>query len=189
MNTSTKYKFKIASEAWEFEQIHKLCYEAFVEEVPLRTPNPDGILIDRFHDENTYIICVNADKILAMLAVRGARPFSLDEKLANLDSYLPPGRSLCEVRLLNARKAYRRSPVVKKLIDETVKYCINQGYDLALISSVLHKQRLYKHLGFVPFGPVVGTGDARLQPMYLTTEAYADTQQKSEILTKFFKGN
>lgn len=181
MSTTANYKFKIASEPWEFEQIHKLSYEAFVEEVPLHAPNPDKALIDKFHAENTYLICVNCEKILAMLSVRGNRPFSLDKKLANLDSYLPLGRSLCEVRLLTARKAYRHSPVVKKLIDETIKYCISQGYDLALISSVLEKQRLYKRLGFVPFGPVVGTGPASLQPMYLTTEAYADTQKKPQI--------
>lgn len=182
MSTTTKYKFKIASEPWEFEQIHKLCYEAFVEEVPLHTPNPDRALVDKFHAENTYLICVNSEKILAMLTVRGNRPFSLDKKLPNLDSYLPPDRSLCEVRLLAARKAYRHSPVVKKLIDETVKYCINHGYDIALISSVLQKQRLYKRLGFVPFGPVVGSDKASLQPMYLTTEAYGSAQKKPEIL-------
>jgi ribosomal protein S18 acetylase RimI-like enzyme len=182
MSTTTKYKFKIASEPWEFEQIYKLSYEAFVEEVPLHDPNPDRTLVDKFHSENTYLICVNDDKILAMVSVRGARPFSLDKKLANIDSYLPPDRSLCEVRLLAARKAYRHSPVVKKLIDETVKFCISQGYDLALISSVLQKQRLYKRLGFVPFGPVVGSDKASLQPMYLTTEAYANMQKDPELL-------
>ena len=185
MSTAVDYKFKIASEPWEFEQIHKLCYEAFVEEVPLHNPNPDRALVDKFHNENTYLICVNSHEILAMLSVRGNRPFSLDQKLPNLDSYLPPGRSLCEVRLLNARKDYRRRPVVKKLIDETVKYCVSQGYDIALISSVLQRQRLYEHLGFVPFGPVVGSDNARLQPMYLTTEAYVATQKKHGILDDF----
>ena len=46
MSTAVDYKFKIASEPWEFEQIHKLCYEAFVEEVPLHNPNPDRALVD-----------------------------------------------------------------------------------------------------------------------------------------------
>jgi aspartate aminotransferase-like enzyme len=32
--------------------------------------------------------------------------------------------------------------------------------------------RLYKHLGFVPFGPVVGSDDAQFQPMYLTLETF-----------------
>jgi hypothetical protein len=185
MSTADQYKFKIATEPWEFEQIHKLCYEAFVEEIPLHNPNSEKILVDQFHKENTYIICLNGDKVIAMLTVRGFRPFSLDRKLDNLDSYLPPNRSLCEVRLFTAQKSYRHTRVTKKLLDETVKYCLNHGYDLALISSVLKQQKLYEHMGFVAFGPVVGNSQASLQPMYLTTEAYAKIQNKPEILAKF----
>ena len=185
MSTTADYEFKIASEPWEFEQINELNYETFVEEIPLREANSTRTLVDEFHNENTYIICVNRDKILAMLTVRGKRPFSLDRRLPNLDSYLPPNRSLCEVRLLAARKTYRHSRVIKKLLDETVKYCLNHGYDLALISSVLHQQRLYQHMGFVPFGPVVGSEKASLQPMYLTTEGYARFQNKPEVLADF----
>jgi hypothetical protein len=34
--------FKIASEDWEFQEIHRLNYETFVEEIPQHPSNPDG---------------------------------------------------------------------------------------------------------------------------------------------------
>ncbi|MBL7214854.1 MAG: aminotransferase class V-fold PLP-dependent enzyme [Phycisphaerae bacterium] len=166
------YTFKIAAEAWEFEQIKSLNYETFAEEIPQHTVNPERILTDIFHDENTYLICVRDKQVLAMLAVRDRRPFSLDKKLDNLDAYLSPGHSLCEVRLLAARKSIRNSRIIRGLIAETVAYCLRQHYTMALISGVLEQVKLYTHLGFVPFGPVVGTRLARFQPMYLTIEAH-----------------
>ena len=38
--------FKIASEDWEYQQIHRLNYETFVEEIPQHASNPDRILIE-----------------------------------------------------------------------------------------------------------------------------------------------
>jgi aspartate aminotransferase-like enzyme len=52
-----------------------------------------------------------------------------------------------------------------------VKHGLERGYDLAVISGTLRQAKLYRHLGFVPFGPVVGTGQALYQPMYLSLEA------------------
>ena len=40
-----------------------------------------------------------------MVAGRGKRPFSLDQKVDNLDQYLPAGRRALEVRLLEAIRA------------------------------------------------------------------------------------
>ena len=85
--------FRIASEEWEFEQIHRLNYATFVEEIPQHPPNPQRRLVDRFHADNTYVIAVHGDRLVGMAAVRDKRPFSLDAKLANLDAYLPPHRS------------------------------------------------------------------------------------------------
>jgi len=33
--------FKVATEPWEFEQVHRLNYTTFVEEIPQHTPNPN----------------------------------------------------------------------------------------------------------------------------------------------------
>jgi len=171
--------FKFATEQWEFEQIHRLNYKAFVEELPQHFPNPEKILVDRFHEENTYIVCVSNNTIIGMLAVRGERPFSLDQKLENLESYLPPNCSLCEFRLFFIEKASRGRLIARGLFREVRAYCIDMGYELALISGTLSQLKLYKHLGFVPFGPIVGAPAARFQPMYLTPNALSDKTDRA----------
>jgi len=54
----------------------------------------------------------------------------------------------------------------------TWHYCREQQYDLAVISAFTRQRRLYEHLGFVPFGPVIGTEQAAFQPMMLTLERF-----------------
>jgi N-acyl-L-homoserine lactone synthetase len=84
----------------EFDQIHRLNYRTFVEEIPPQHPsNPEKLLIDKFHDENTYFICLDGTRLVGMVAVRGKRPFSLDEKVADLDAHLPTAASVCEIHL------------------------------------------------------------------------------------------
>ncbi len=173
-------KLKIATEPSEFEQIHRLNYETFVEEIPQHRSKTNRMLVDKFHKENIYIICKDKNRVLGMLAVRDKRPFSLDEKLTDLDSYLPRNRSVCEIRLLAVRKDYRHSHIFRDMIAKAVDHCRRRGHDLAVISGVMEQKNLYEHLGFIPFGPVVGTPAARFQPMYLTIEAY-ETSIKNVI--------
>src|SRR5581483_12139605 len=113
-----------------------------------------------------------------MLAVRGTRPFSLDQKLENLDSYLPAGRTICEIRLLAIEKKFRGAQVLQGILALLWQHGIERGYDLAVISGTTRQFRLYQHLGFIPFGPVVGTGDAQFQPMYVTLETFESTARE-----------
>jgi len=85
--------FKFASEDWEFEQIPPVELRTFVEEIPQHKASPTHRLVDKFHAENTYLICLNDQKIVGMLAARGNRPFSLDQKVPGLDTHLPAGRT------------------------------------------------------------------------------------------------
>ena len=55
---------RIAAEQWEFEQIHRLNYETFVEDIPQHRPNEARRLVDRFHDQNTYFICARSREAL-----------------------------------------------------------------------------------------------------------------------------
>ena len=48
--------YKIANTAEEYEQIFKLNYETFVEEIPQHEKNETKKLKDKFHDKNIYII-------------------------------------------------------------------------------------------------------------------------------------
>ena len=168
MNT---LQFKIATEPSEFEQIYGLNYKTFVQEISQHHPNPTGVLVDQFDVENIYLIGLDGEDLAGMMAVRDKRPFSLDHKLENLDAYLPAGRrSICELRLLAVDKKYRYGRVLYGLMEQLAHYSQQQGYDLAIISGIVRQQRVYRHIGFVPFGPLVGTAEARFQPMYLTLE-------------------
>ena len=134
--------FKVATEDWEFEQIHRLNYKTFVEEIPQHQPSASPRLVDKFHAENTYLICLQGRKLVGMLAVRGARPFSLDQKLPNLDSYLPPGRIICEIRLLAIEKRFRGArggQVLQGILALLWQHGVEKNYGLAIISGTIRQ--------------------------------------------------
>jgi hypothetical protein len=167
------YTYKVADRPEEFEQIHALNYRSFVEEIPQHEPCPERRRVDPFHEENTYLICLDGERLAGMVAVRGQRPFSLDQKLADLEAHCPPERPMCEVRLWTIEPEYREVVVMMGMRNQLWDYCRSEGYALALISGTTRQQRLYCHLGFVPFGPEVGEPEARFQPMYFRFEDHA----------------
>jgi aspartate aminotransferase-like enzyme len=175
--------FKIASEPWEFEQIHRLNYKTFVDEIPQHPSNQQHILIDRFHEENTYAICIRGRELIGMMALRCQRPFSLDQKLGNLDQYLPPGRNkIAEIRLLATEKDRRGGRLFAGLMTASARYLVKHGYDTAVISGTTRQLRLYRHMGFVSFGPLIGTPGAMYQPMYLTREQFEHATESLQIV-------
>lgn len=173
MTVESGFTFKVASEESEFDRIHELNHRTFTEEIPQHPSRTNGRLVDKFHEENTYLICLAGNELAGMLAARGERPFSLDAKVPGFDRYLPPNRSVCEVRLLAIDKRYRSGQVLPGLMALLRDFFESRGHDLAVISGTTEQLRLYRHLGFVPFGPLVGTESAQFQPMYLTREAAA----------------
>ncbi|MFA9407852.1 MAG: GNAT family N-acetyltransferase [Candidatus Dadabacteria bacterium] len=180
----TKLEFKIATEDWEFELINELNYKTFVEEIPQHKENEDRALLDKFHSENTYIICTKDRRLLGMMAVRDKRPFSLDQKLSDLNCYLPEHSFACEFRLLSIDQEFRNLRIIQGLLVMLAKFADEKGYDIALISANVHRIRFYKQFGFKPFGPEVGTENALYQPMYLTLESYREFRSKSKILSR-----
>src|SRR2546426_12603176 len=95
MNAEQNLRFKIAGAESEFEQIFRLNYKTFVEEIPQHPPNPEKRLVDRFHHQNTYLIGLDEDRLIGMMAGRGRRPFSLPPKLGNIARYLASRPSVC----------------------------------------------------------------------------------------------
>jgi len=181
MSEAQALVFKFAAEDWEFEAIHRLNYQTFAEEIPQHQRSPTHRLVDKFHAENTYLICLSGRQLVGMLAVRGHRPFSLDQKLANLDSYLPAGRRVCEIRLLAIEKKFRGArggQVLSGILALLWQHGVERGYDLAIISGTTRQLKLYQHLGFVPFGPLVGSGEAQFQPMSVTLETFEVTARE-----------
>jgi aspartate aminotransferase-like enzyme/GNAT superfamily N-acetyltransferase len=167
---TTPLRYKIADTEAEFEAIHRLNHRTFAEEIPQHPVNPQGRLVDKFHAENTYAICLDGGKLAGMVSGRAVRPFSLDGKLDGLDAFLPEGRKPVEVRLLAVEPTYRHSTVLARLVEEIAGHFAKLGCDLALISGTTRALQLYRRMGFVPFGPVVGDATAQYQPMYLTAE-------------------
>jgi aspartate aminotransferase-like enzyme len=167
-------RFKAANRTSEFDQIAGLLYRTFVEEIPQHPANPERRHVDRFHDQNLYLIALAGDRVVGTIAVRGDRPFSLDQKLGPVDGYLPPGRRICELRLLAVDPGFRTGQVFRGLVESVVREGRARGYDLAIISGTTRQTKLYRHLGFEAFGPLVGTDEAPFQPMYLTFEKFLE---------------
>lgn len=167
---SAPVRIKVATENWELDAIHHLNHLAFAAEIPQHPPTPSGRLIDKFHGENTYVIALRANHVVGMIAVRGTRPFSLDYKLPDLDAHLPPGSRVCELRLLTIAKAHRSGRLLADLLGYVWRYCLQQGYDVAVISGTTRQLKLYRRLGFEPFGPLVGSPGVHFQPMLVARD-------------------
>ena len=128
-----KFRFRIADSEEEFEAFHALNYRTFVEEIPQHPPNPERRLVDTFHTENTYAVCMVDDRLVGMIAGRTQRPFSLDRKLDDLESYLPQHHSPIEIRLLAVEPAYRKSKLFARLAQTLAKHFAERGHDMAMI--------------------------------------------------------
>ena len=168
------FEFRLAESEEDFIKIHKLNYETFVKEIPQHTSNEEGILVDAFHEKNLYFMCLDYNNLVGMVAVNGNPPFSLEKKLDDLSKYLPTIDRICEIRLLSISKKYRKGMVIRGLLTVLGQYCLKKNYKIAIISGNVKQQRMYNKLGFVNFGQIVGTEEAKYQPMYLNLEDLAN---------------
>lgn len=186
MGLLDEFIFKVAVQLWEIEAVHALNYKTFVEEIPQHEHNAEKKLVDKFHEENTYIICVNESsrELAGMIAYRDNRPFSLDSKLEDLNFHLPADRTPCEIRLLAVEEKYRYTRISQGLIARLVQLAIDRERDLFVISGTVRQIKLYKYLGFIPFGPLVGSEGAQYQPMYATVDAYYKLKNHSRSFAK-----
>ncbi len=177
-----KLTTKVADKLWELEEICRLNHQIFSEEILQHATTANGLLIDKFHSENKYVICLNDREVVGMIALRAIRPFSLDSKLENIDSYLPPNKSLCEIRLLAVKPNYRKTQAFYYLYKRAFSEFIKSDYDYAVMSGILSQQKLYKNIGFVPFGPLVGD-EVKFQPMYSSPDYFFKSKHKQSALS------
>ena len=183
--------YKVADTPEEFRQIHELNYRTFVDEVGQHPPNLERRRIDRFHDENTYYICLAGARLIGMVCTRDQRPFSLDLKMDNLNNLLPPHKNPVEIRLLAIDKDARTPRVFLGIMRVTVEACVVADYDLAVMSALKQQSKLYKNLGFKPFGRVVGKPPVLFQPMYMdrgTIKVLADRTKLMSSATRRSSG-
>ena len=169
------YFYRMARTKQDEEQIHRLNYATFVEEIPQHRPNETRQLTDQFHQENTYLLCMKDSKVIGMIAVRSSRPFSLDKKIGPVEDKLSdPPRYPVEIRLLSIEAQYRTGRPFLGMLQALVNWCLKEGYDAAVISGTVRELKLYGQLGFVPFAEKTGTAEASYVPMILTQETYED---------------
>ncbi|ANU26439.1 GNAT family N-acetyltransferase [Planococcus versutus] len=169
------YWCKIARSEEEFDEISRLNYETFVEEIPQHKVNSSGMRIDPFHEQNTYLIVLADTQVVGMIALRSERPFSLDLKIGSIEAFLPNAGKVCEIRLLAVRKEHRNGRVFFLLARALSDYCLEQGFDSAVISGTVRQLKLYKQLGFQAFAEPMGTGEAIFVPMVTTRRQYNDS--------------
>lgn len=175
---------KLASEDWEFEQMFRLNYNTFVDEIPQHQQNDAGLLVDKFHDKNKYIIVLQEKELIGMMSINDNRPFSLDHKLPAIDALLPPFKKGFEIRLLSVKSQHRGNIVFFKLFSKLYDIIEEQKYDIGLISGIIAQQKLYTKIGFLPFGPLVGVAPAQFQPMYITYDNYLKSLHSLNLVSK-----
>ena len=167
-----KFSSVLLSSSNAVKIIFKLNYETFVDEIPQHEKNETKKLKDKFHDKNIYIIAKKENEVIGMISLSDTRPFSLDDKLNNIDTYYKGEyRKPVEIRLLSIKHQYRKTKVFTELIQRTFNYIIQNSYDIVFISGTVRQEKLYKHIGFVQFHENVGTKDAEYMPMYLDLTA------------------
>ncbi|MES2707795.1 MAG: aminotransferase class V-fold PLP-dependent enzyme [Verrucomicrobiota bacterium] len=164
------FHFKIADREEEFEAVHRLNHRTFAEEIPQHDRNAEGMLVDRFHRQNHYVIALSGGELAGMVCMRFDRPFSLDQKIPEAMAALPKDRSWCEIRLLALEPGRRGSPLLTGLLRTLIRTVEERGRDAAVISATTRQLKLYRHLGFTPFGPLVGREGAWYQPMWVLLE-------------------
>ena len=182
------FRFKIADRPDEIQQLQSLHYKTFVEEIPQHHPNESRRHVDKFHDDNVYVISLRDDEVVGSLAVRTHRPFSLDGKLPDLDRYLPANRRICEVRLLSIDRQHRTGVVLPGILSTFHDYAMGERFDCAVISATTRQLKLYGQLGFEPFGPLVGTAEAPFQPMMVTLERFREHVRRFGALPPAMRG-
>ncbi len=170
--------WKRLTEPWEFDQVYRLNHQTFALEIPQHPEQPDRRLVDARLERSVAFVAIEGERVVGMVAFSIERPFSLDAKLPDLDTYLPPHGRPCEIRLLAVEPEKRRGTVFSGLIACVIEYGRAAGCDLAVISGTERQERLYRHLGFVAFGPPIGTASASYRAMYVTWDALAPSAKK-----------
>src|SRR5262245_58031259 len=177
-----KYHFKAAETAEEMEQVHRLNYRTFVQEIQQHQDDGRGRLVDKFHEWNTYFLALVGDRLIGMLSVHDRAPFSVESRIDDPSKIRQPGMRPLEVRLLAIEQEERHGPVLVGLTYAMNHFAREHGYTHYLISAVVEQISLYRHLGFEQLGPPKGKPGAMFAPMMATLEQVHEHMQRTMVL-------
>ncbi len=162
------YVFKRATTHEELHQVHALNHRTFVGEIPQHSETGTGLLVDKFHDKNTYLIALEGQRLIGMVSVHHQPPFSVADRLPDTTLLSQPGMRPMEVRLLAIEPSRRNGVVFGGLIWAIYQYALEQDRTHLFISGFEDRVPLYEQIGFAPVGPPVQGGNARFVPMMVT---------------------
>lgn len=171
------YRFKKAETEAEFDQLFRLNHAVFANELRQYTADPSARLIDKFHHKNLYLIALDGDALVGMIAAHDQPPFSIAARLEDPGILEPYGR-LLEVRLLAVEPAHRNGVVMQGLFLALYQHA--GGYDTLAISGYVEECSLYHRLGFRDLGPPVRSGQAEFVPMAARMADLARRQSRWE---------
>jgi len=159
------YVFKRAESAKDCEQIHRLNYRTFVQEIPQHEDHGSDLLVDKFHEKNTYFLAFRDDRLVGMLSAHDRPPFSVASRMPDPSILERPGLRPLEVRLLAIEPEERNTPTLIGLVYSLFCYGRVHGHTHFVISGVTEQAELYKHIGFEAIGPPAGPAGAQFIPM------------------------
>jgi N-acyl-L-homoserine lactone synthetase len=161
------YRFKLANQPEETEQIHRLLYRTFVLEIGQYPDSGTGYHTDKFHHKNVYLVAMQDGMVKGMLAVHDQPPFSAADALACKEVLERLCPKLLEVRLLAVEREDRGRQVLAGFMWALHQYTADKGYQYLAISGLVERQTMYLRAGFRPLGPPVRRGQAYFVPMLL----------------------
>lgn len=164
------FRFKVADQSDELEQIHRLLYRTFVLEIGQYPDSGTGRHVDKFHHKNTYFAALRDCQIKGMVAVHDQPPFSVADAIPCKEILERLCPRLLEVRLLAVDKDERGRQVLAGLLWLVHQHAVGRGYRHLTISGLLERQRMYRRMGFGPLGAPVRRGEAHFVPMLLDLE-------------------
>jgi len=89
---------------------------------------PTHRLVDKFHAENTYLICLCGRKLAGMLRC-GEPPLLAGPEAGAAGFVSAGGRRICEIRLLAVEKKFRGAQVLQGILALLWQHGIEKGYD------------------------------------------------------------
>lgn len=163
----------------ELSEIFRLNHDTFARETGQYDLRPDGLLEDRFHGRNYYVIARKKDEIVGAVVGTVGEPFSLEAKLPDkscLDAVRH--RSLGEVRLLAVKRDYRGCGLYPILVAALIRIFVERKSqsrdDGLLIAAYENMAESYKKIGAEQIASAFEYQNKRFVPLFIgkTTPIY-----------------
>ncbi len=162
-----RYLFKLAETPQEIADIHRLLYRTFVLEIPRYDDPGTDYLVDKYHEQNLYLVAVRRGRVCGMTAVHDQPPFSVAAALDDPNALYRLGPRLLEARIFAVEPRERFGMVFMGLGSLLHEHAKSSGYRHIVITGLASRLRMYERIGFCPLGPSVLRGDEYFVPMTL----------------------